>query len=217
MRRLTVAKGLLLLAILHFHLHIHFHHFHGSPIDYGTLAAGAFASWIGVPGPGEPLLIAAAVLAAKHKLDITETLLIASAAAFAGGVGGWVIGRRAGRAVLERPGPLLKTRLRALERGEEVFERWPGAAVIFTPSWIAGIHLGRVKVFLLWNAVGALIWALGIGLGAYFAGPPVIDVVDDVGVFIAIGFAAVVGAGVALELGRRRRRDRRDEDHAAGL
>ena len=39
------------------HLHHHFH-FHGSSLDYTALGIGAFASWVGVPGPGEPLLIA---------------------------------------------------------------------------------------------------------------------------------------------------------------
>jgi hypothetical protein len=32
-------------------IHLH-HHFHGPPLDYTALAAGAFASWAGVPGPG---------------------------------------------------------------------------------------------------------------------------------------------------------------------
>ena len=53
------------------------HHFHGPPIDYLGLSAAAAASWIGVPGPGEPILIAAGVFAAKHRLDIVEVLLFA--------------------------------------------------------------------------------------------------------------------------------------------
>ena len=81
------------------------HHFHGPPFDYLTLAAAAAASWIGVPGPGEPVLIAAGVFAAKHRLDIVEVLLIAWAGAAVGGVGGWLIGMRAGRAVMAAPGP----------------------------------------------------------------------------------------------------------------
>ena len=59
--------GPLIFALLHIHLH---HQFHGPPFDYVGLAVAAAASWIGVPGPGEPVLIAAGVLAAKHKLDL---------------------------------------------------------------------------------------------------------------------------------------------------
>jgi len=46
---------------------LHFFHHHvasAAQIDYLALALGAFASWAGVPGPGEPLLIAAAIVAA---------------------------------------------------------------------------------------------------------------------------------------------------------
>ena len=71
--------------------------FHGPPIDYAALALAAAASWVGVPGPGEPVLIAAGVFAAQHKLDIASVLIVAWAGATAGGIGG--LGARAeGRA-----------------------------------------------------------------------------------------------------------------------
>ena len=47
--------ALLLPALLHIHIHLH-PHFHGPPIDYVGLAAGCAASWVGLPGPGEPLV-----------------------------------------------------------------------------------------------------------------------------------------------------------------
>lgn len=187
------------------HLHLH-HHFHGPPLAYSALALAAFASWVGVPGPGEPLLIAAGVLAAKHKLDLTETLLVAFVAATAGGIAGWLIGLKAGRRLVARPGPLLRVRLRTLERGEEVFARWPAIAVIMTTSWMAGIHRVRASTYMIWNAVGAALWTLSIGLGAYFAGPPVVDLLNDAGWLTAIGVAGVVLSGVGLEIRRRRRR-----------
>ena len=187
-------------------IHLHRPHFHGSPIDYGTLAVGAFASWVGLPGPGEPLLIAAGVLAAQHKLDITETLLVAFMASVAGGLVGWSIGLKAGRSLLARPGPFVRQRRRALERGDEVFERYPAFAVLMTFSWMAGIHHVRASVYLIWNAVGALVWTLGIGLGAFFAGPPIVDFVDDAGWISVVGVVGVVAAAVAIEVSRRRRR-----------
>jgi membrane protein DedA with SNARE-associated domain len=109
---------------------------------------------------------------------------------------------------VQRPGPFHRGRQRALARGEEVFERYPAAAVLLTPSWIAGINRTRTAVFLFWNAVGAALWSLGIGLGAYFIGPTVVDLVGDLGLVTALGAAGLVLAGVALEFGRRRRRSR---------
>jgi len=182
------------------------HHFHGPPVDYVGLAAASVASWIGVPGPGESVLVAAGIFSAKHKLDIAEVLLVAWVAATAGGVAGWLIGMRAGRAVMTAPGPLQRARLKAVERGDEIFGRVPVLAVVLTPSWIAGIHRVRPTVYLLTNALSAALWAVGIGLGAFLAGPAIADVVDDVGWVATIGLVALVGAGVLLELRRRRAR-----------
>ena len=84
-------KGLLALGLA---LRLH-HHFHGPPVDYWALAAAAAASWVGVPGPGEPVLIAAAVFAAgklDHRIGLAGCV---RGGATAGGVAGWVIGMRA--------------------------------------------------------------------------------------------------------------------------
>jgi len=197
-------KALLVLGLA---LRLH-HHFHGPPIDYLGLAAAAAASWVGVPGPGEPLLIAAGLLAAKHKLDIGSVLAVAWAAATLGGVAGWLIGMKAGRAVLITRGPLHQMRLGALRRGDQVFERYAALAIQLTPSWVAGIHHVRAAVYLPWNAAGAAMWAVGIGLGAFYLGPPIEDLVDDLG-WVTIGALVVlVGLGVGAEIVRRRRRAR---------
>ncbi len=188
-----------------FGLHLH-HHFHGPPVDYVGLAAASVASWIGVPGPGESVLVAAGIFAAKHKLDLSEVLLVAWVAATAGGIAGWLIGMRAGRAVMTAPGPLQRARLQAVARGDEIFGRVPVLAIVLTPSWIAGIHRVHSRVYLLTNALSAALWAVGIGVGAYLAGPAVIDVVDDIGWVATIGLVALIAAGVLLEVRRRRAR-----------
>ena len=80
-------------------------HFHGPAVDYVGLAAAAGASWAGVPGPGEPVLIAAAVYAARHRLDITEVLIVAFvAAASVGSSVGW--SGWSGPDARDPPGPL---------------------------------------------------------------------------------------------------------------
>jgi membrane-associated protein len=199
----------------------HHHRFHGPPIDYFGLAAAAAASWVGVPGPGEPILITAAVFAAKGRLDITEVVLVAWAAAMAGGIAGWLVGMKAGRTVLTTRGPLHRARLKALARGDEVFARWPVIAIVMTPSWIAGIHGVRARVYLPTNAAAAVLWAAGIGLAAYFIGPSVLDFVNDLGWITIVGVVLLVVAGIALEVARRRRKARRrpstEETTAASL
>jgi membrane protein DedA with SNARE-associated domain len=200
--RLGLLRSILILG-LGFRLH---HHFHGPPVDYVTLAAAAAASWIGVPGPGEPVLIAAGVFAARHRLDIGSVLVVAWLGAAAGGTAGWLIGMKLGRTVMELPGPLHKPRTAALKRGDEVFTRFPVLAILLTPSWIAGIHRVRTRVFLPTNAAGAGLWAVGIGLGAFFAGPTVIELVNDLGWVTGGALVALVACGVVFGVRRRRRR-----------
>ena len=188
-----------------FALHV-FHHVPKDSIDYFALGLGAFASWVGVPGPGEPLLIAAGIVAAKHKLDITPVLLWAFVGAAAGGFAGWLVGWFAGRTVMTAPGPLRGLRLRAVERGEEVFKRLTVIAILLAPSWVAGIHRAGPVIYNVTNVVSAAVWSVGIGLGAYYAGPPVLDIISDVGTVTAIGLGVLVLVGVGFEVSRRRRR-----------
>jgi membrane protein DedA with SNARE-associated domain len=203
---LRLAAGVKALLVLGLALHLH-HHIHGPPIDYVGLAAAAAASWIGVPGPGEPILIAAGVFAARHHLDIVSVVVVAWLAATAGGTAGWLIGMKAGRTVLSARGPLWKARTRTLARGDEVFARHPVLGVLLTPSWIAGIHRVRPRIYLPTNAAGAALWACGIGLGAYFVGPAVVDFVKDAGLLMEIALGALVVLAVLAEIRRRRRRN----------
>jgi membrane protein DedA with SNARE-associated domain len=194
-----------------FHL---LHHVHGPAIDYVAVIAAAFASWAGVPGPGESVLIAAGVIAARHKLDISPVLLAAWAGATAGGVAGWLVGMKAGRAVVTAPGPLRRMRVHAVERGDHVFLRLTVIAITLAPSWISGIHRVRPQLYLPVNAALAALWAAGIGLGAYYVGPTVVDFVQDLGWVTVSLLAALVTGAVAAEVLRRRRRTRRQAARA---
>lgn len=192
---------------LHFHFHFHlFHHrFHGPPFDYVGLAVGSAISSAGLPGPGESLLIAAAILAASGKLDLTSVLFVAFVGATVGGIVGWIAGLKAGRTVLTAAGPLRRLRLRALKRGDRIFERHPVFAIILTPAWVAGIHGVRSRVYQPLNALSAAMWAVGVGVSAYAVGPSVVDWVDDFGlVSLGVVVAVVIGT-VAVAMIRHRR------------
>jgi membrane protein DedA with SNARE-associated domain len=194
------------IAVALLHIHLHIHHLHGPPFDYLGLALACFASWIGLPGPGEPVLAAAGLFAARDQLSLSVVLAVAFAAANIGGIAAWVLGIKAGRAIVTVRGPLRSTRLKVLARGEQVFARYPKTAVMMTPAWVAGIHHVRASVFLPINALSAVIWAGGIGLGGYFAGPTILDWWDDVGTVAGIGVAVLAAGLVGGEIIRRRRR-----------
>ncbi len=155
-----------------------------------------------LPGPGEAALIAASISAAHGHLDLTAVLAVAWAGASVGGTAGWLIARKGGRGPLTAPGPLHNLRLGLIARGDRFYERYGPIAVLFTPSWIAGIHDMRWSRFLPANALSALIWALSIGVGAYLVGPSITDVVADAG----LAGAAVVAVLFVLALALARRR-----------
>ena len=161
---------------------------------------------MGLPGPGEPVLIAAGVIASRHRLDIAPVLLVAWAAAAGGGVAGWIIGVRAGRAVLTAPGPFRRARAKAVVKGDAIFERYTVLAILLAPSWIAGIHRVRTRVFLPVNALAAALWAGGIGLAAYYIGPTVVDFVSDLGTFTLVALVLLVIVALGGEFLRRRGR-----------
>ncbi len=194
----------MLLLGLHVHLHL-FHHLRGPAFDYVGVGLGAFASWAGLPGPGEALLLAAGVFAAKHKLDISPVILVAFAGATAGGILGWLVGLIAGRSVLTAPGPLRSIRLDTVERGEHAFKRVQAVAILLTPSWVAGIFHAGTGLYNLINVVSAAFWAVAIGVGGYYVGPPVVEVVDDLGTVGLILAIAIVALGVTTALVRRQR------------
>jgi membrane protein DedA with SNARE-associated domain len=192
------------MLILAFHVHL-LHHVHGPAIDYVGVGIAAFLSWFGLPGPGEPVLIAASVVAAKHKLDITPIVLVAGTGALLGGVLGWLAGMVAGRALLTAPGPLRRMRLRAAERGEALFKRRQTLAILVTPAWVAGINRAHVVRYNVVNTLSAAVWAVGLGEGAYYLGPVVLDWGQDVGLIASIALAVLIVVTLGGELLRRRR------------
>jgi membrane protein DedA with SNARE-associated domain len=194
----------MLLLGIHVHLHL-FHHVKGPTFDYVGVGVAAFASWAGLPGPGEALLLAAGVFAAKHKLDITPVMAVAWLGASTGGITGWLVGLLAGRKALTAPGPLHSIRVDAVEKGEQTFKRLEAFAIFFTPSWVAGIFHARAGIYNLINALSAALWAVAIGVGGYYVGPPVIEVVDDLGTAGLILAVAIVIIAVATAMIRRQR------------
>lgn len=170
---------------------------------YLVLAALVGVESLGVPVPGETALIAAGVLAASGRLDIVLVIAIAAGAAIVGDNIGYAIGRRGGRSLLQMPGPLREHRRQLLERGEPLFRKHGPKAVFFgrwfsglriAAAWLAGLNRMEWRVFLLWNALGGIAWAITVGLAAYLLGPTAEQLFKDVGLAgVGVLVAAIAG------------------------
>ena len=127
--------------------------------------------------PGDSVLFSAVLVAAAHgDIDITLLVTIIFMAAFIGDQVGFVLGRKVGRPYLDkRKSPRVQ---RMIARSEAFYEKtgwWAVVAARFFP-WIrtfvppiAGISRMNYYRFLSANALGALLWGVGITLSGYYA------------------------------------------------
>jgi membrane-associated protein len=184
-----------------------------SHIGYLLLFLLVMAESGGVPVPGETALIGGAVLASRGQLKIELVIALAAAAAITGDNLGYLIGRKGGRWLLERPGRFHRQRLQVLATGEPFFERHGPKAVFFGrfllglrvwASWLAGATRMPWRSFVVWNAFGGICWATGVGLLAYFLGHSAGNAIQAFGLY---GVAALlIAVGAALFAHRRHRR-----------
>ena len=173
--------------------------------QYLLLFLAVAASWAGVPAIGTAALGAAAVAASQEKLGLTAVIVVAAIAGEAGGLGGYAIGRRWGRRLLERPGRHQARREKMVERGERLYARWGWLAVFFTPAIVSGTAKMPPYRFALWNLLDSLGWTVSVAASVYGIGRLATGhhTAHDVAI-LAIGLAA--GVLVAVTAVRRRRR-----------
>ncbi|MGA2756151.1 MAG: DedA family protein [Solirubrobacteraceae bacterium] len=171
---------------------------------------------LGVPLPGETAVILGGLAANQGRLSIVAVIVVAAAAAIVGDNIGFMIGRRGGRALLERPGRFYEERQRMLAVADPFFERH-GPKAVFLGRWITGLRVWtswlagasdmRWPTFLVWNALGGTAWAVSVALAAYYGGKSVETVFSKVGLYGGIAAIVLIVIGVAY-IWRRRRRAR---------
>jgi membrane protein DedA with SNARE-associated domain len=188
----------------------HFIQDYGLIFLFGIVCLESAGLWL----PGETALIAAGVYASKGHLSISGVVAVAAAAAILGDNVGYWLGREGGRRLLYRYALLKRFADRVLPPAERFFERHGGKAVFLarffggvrvTGAWMAGITRMTWWRFLFWNAAGGIVWAVSIGLLAFYAGKAAADALARYGVYAAIGGGILlVVALVVLHVWRRR-------------
>lgn len=127
--------------------------------------------------PGDSILFSAGLVAAAHgDINIVILVSVIFLAAFFGDQVGFVLGRTIGRPYLDKhKGPRIQ---KMIKRSERFYEQTGWLAVVaarffpwirtFVPP-IAGASMMNYYKFLSANALGALLWGVGITLAGYYA------------------------------------------------
>jgi len=147
---------------------------------YVVLVGWVFAEQIGLPVPSVPLLLAAGALAGAGRMNFFVSLLLCLLSTLTADSIWYQLGRRKGIKVLQL---LCKISLEpdsCVRRTEGIFAKQgarsflvakfvPGLGTVTPP--LAGIFHMRPWRFLLFDSLGALLWAGGyLGLGFAFSG-----------------------------------------------
>jgi membrane protein DedA with SNARE-associated domain len=179
---------------------------------------------LGIPLPGEIVLVSAALLSSRHELAVSP-LWIAVAGSIGAIVGdsiGYAIGRRYGTSLFDRLGRRFPKHFgeRNVAFAESVFTRW-GVLAVFFGRFIALLRIfagplaGALKMnypkFLAANALGGITWAAGTTYAVWTLG-----VVAETWLsrFSWIGLAVAVVAGLTIGFVVKRRTERMAERFA---
>ncbi|GAB3601197.1 VTT domain-containing protein [Kineococcus gypseus] len=167
--------------------------------------------------PGDSLLFTVGLF--THDGHVPHALwtvcLVLSAAAFLGNACGYEIGRKAGPAVLDRPGSRVFKRTH-VERTQQFFATHGPRAIVlarFVPvvrtfiTVAAGAGRMPRRTFLVFSGIGAVLWGTGVTLLGYLlGGVPLIRENIELGLLLLVAISVLPVALEALSARRKQRR-----------
>jgi membrane protein DedA with SNARE-associated domain len=140
---------------------------------YTAVFLAVMVEGFGLLAPGQTILIAAALTAARGNLNIAWVLFWACTGAVLGNSLGYLLGLRGGRPLLYK----IKVNEQRLDRMEGYFTRYGKGLVLIARFFdglrqLNGIVAGILKmpwgVFTTFNILGAVLWTGFWGLGAFW-------------------------------------------------
>jgi membrane-associated protein len=143
--------------------------------------------------PGDSLLVTAGLFAARGLLDIVLLDVLLCCAAILGNFSGYLIGRKAGQALYNRPQSRFFRRDHLLKT-KAFYEKYGGITIFlacympfartFSPV-VAGVAQLKFSRFAAFNVVGAVCWICSMTLLGYFLGRSFPGIRDNIEYVIA--------------------------------
>ena len=184
---------------------------------YGVAAVFLILTFesLGIPLPGESLLIVAAILAGRGDISFFGLFFSAWTGAVLGDNIGYLIGRMLGRNLLRRYGRKIGLTAERLRKVEAVFARYGPVTVGFARflnvlRQLNGVVAGTLEMdwrrFLVFNALGGALWVsawvgAGFCLGSY--GTNIAALMHRTGLLGAVACLVALIACLVYVYGRR--------------
>ena len=176
---------------------------------YWTVALIVGLESMGIPLPGETVLVLAAIYAASDpSLNIWLVIAAAAVGSIIGDNAGYWIGHRYAYAVVLRYGRHLGLTVARIKVGQYLFRKHGGKVVFFgrfvallriLAAFLAGVNRMPWRDFLVANAAGAILWATVFGVGAYYFGKLLFELHTVLAtVIFIVALAAFFGAGYLI-------------------
>jgi membrane protein DedA with SNARE-associated domain len=183
---------------------------------YGYLAVGGILLLenIGLPVPGETILIAAALYAATGQLNIVLIGVVAVLASTAGSAIGYAIGVYGGRPLAEKYGKYVMLTEERLVKTETFFKKRGWAVVLLgrfvegvrqAAGIIAGISDMKFPKFLLFTLIGAMLWVATWSTVGEVAGDHV-TTISKYATYVAEGVGVILVLLIIRAIVRSRRK-----------
>jgi membrane-associated protein len=195
---------------------------HGLPAYalVGGLAFGEAALFVGFVLPGETAVLLGGVLANQHRVSLPVIATVAVLAAIIGDSVGYEVGKHFGSRLLRTR--IFAHRQQGIERGMTMLRNYGGRAVFLGRSTaflravmpgLAGVARMPYGRFLVFNAAGGIVWALGFTLLGYLVGASYHEAENVAGWAGEAVLGLIIVVAVVLVI-RHRRKERDPEPQA---
>lgn len=134
----------------------------------GFMAFAETGAFLGFVAPGEITVIVGGVVAGQGEIDVIALIAIVWSCAVLGDVTSYVVGRRAGRGLMERHGPRVKITAERLDKVEDFFRRRGGLTILVgrfiglvrpLAPFLAGSTRMPFRRFISYDIVAAGAWS----------------------------------------------------------
>src|SRR5215471_15397918 len=171
------------------------------------------------------LLFVAIAAGTTHQLSISLVIVAAACGAILGDNLGFWVGREGWFRLLRRYGRYIRLDERKLKLGLYLFRRHGRKVVFFGrfiavlrawAAFLAGTNRMRWPAFLLFNALGGIVWATVYGLGSYFLGNNIHRLAGSVGTITLVLGVLITLAALVFTWRNERQLEERAEKALPG-